>query len=91
MDLRVDVVRRGAGGTTIEELAMLEAWGKELFAPDQNVIDEFEWHNGQGIGFNIQTYDRDEFVSFANVSRKCCTDSDVGLFLKVAMPITRRE
>ncbi|PON13821.1 hypothetical protein C2W62_32315 [Candidatus Entotheonella serta] len=69
------VVPRGSGATTSEELATLRRWDLDLFAPDEAVLAPFEWLNRRGLGFNIQTYYRNELVSFANVlARTICID-----------------
>ncbi len=79
MDLKIKVVPRGTGSTTPEELSTLKAWDKDLFAPDEEVLAQFEWLNSRGLGFNIQLYVRGELVSFANVLARTIRIDDVDI------------
>lgn len=67
MNLRVEVLARGPGGTSQRELSTISAWEEELFADDKELIESFVWEDGSGLGFNIHTYCGDEFVGFGNV------------------------
>ena len=71
MSILVKSMRREAGFTTERELRTIELWSKELFAPDQQILDKIEWHSVGPDTINIQVYCDDELVSFAAViSRK---------------------
>jgi len=81
MSIRVKSARRKQGLTTESELRTIESWGKELFAADQSLLDEFEWHFVGPDTFNIQVYCYDEFVSFAAVISREMQFDDVDVLV----------